>query len=327
MLLSVLKHWIEDRKWIVDVLHDIHQDVPSELAATGVNVFSSANPKDYDFAIVNTIVSANFLESLGPQVPTVLWVHEGETVLWTSQWRPAQWRHLFGLPQRIIFQSRWQSESVFRSFLVGTPQGRVSCVANGMPSLPANLVPKPKVNHKKRIVFIGGVYGRKRPQDLVDAVLGLDRNDVECLFIGTTDGVETIGDVHIDRIRSRPDIFQLLGELDRRTALEYLISADAFCLPSGDESQPIAPLEAASLRVPCALTDLPPYAGSWVHGHNCLLSPVGDSTLLRWNIRALLDDPSLRNPIVERAIQFARQFAIESFFQRFDAEMPSALDK
>jgi glycosyltransferase involved in cell wall biosynthesis len=325
MLLSVLKHWVQDRKWIVDVLLDADRDVPDELAEVGANIFSTANPGDYDFAIVNTIVSANYLESLGPRVPTVFWVHEGESVLWNSQWSASQWRHLFGLASCVVFQTKWQADYLFRSFLVGISPTRIRCVANGMPTLPLNLNAIPKPNGKKRIVFLGGVYQRKRPQDLVDAVLGLNRDDVECVLIGTTEGLNTIGEEHIEKINTRPDLFQLKGELDRKSGLEYLKGADVFCLPSGDESQPITPLEAASLGVPCALSELPAYAGTWAHGHNCLFSPVGDITLLRWNIRALLDDAVLRDPIVERAKAFVREFAIEDFHRRFDAVIATAL--
>jgi glycosyltransferase involved in cell wall biosynthesis len=326
MLLSVLKHWVQDRKWIVDVLLDADRDVPNDLADVGANVFTTADPGDYDFAVVNTLVSAHLVESIGPRVPTVLWVHEAETALWNSQWSASQWRHLFGLAERVVFQTSWQRDQLFGSFLIGIPPARIKCVANGMPSLPFGLTAKPKANGKKRIVFMGGVYGRKRPQDLVDAVLALKRNDIECLLIGTTEALNSIGSEHVAKIQAHPDLFQLTGELDRKSGLEFLMGADVFCLPSGDESQPITPLEAASLGVPCALTDLPPYAGTWTHGRNCLLNPIGDTALLRWNIQGLLDDPALCAPIVQRARALSDQFGIEAFHQSFDAVMPVGRD-
>src|SRR5439155_15063008 len=113
-----------------------------------------------------------------------------------------------------------------------------------------------------------------------------------------------------------PDCFQLLGELDRKNGLEYLLSADVFCLPSSDESQPIAPLEAAALRVPCLLTDLPPYAGTWRHGENCLLSPVGDVSLLQWYLRASLEDMTVRNRVIAGAKSLADRSSIGAFFNR-----------
>ena len=142
MLLALLGHWVRVLGWIVDVLLDIESEVPADLAGIGVNIFSTANPDDYDFALVNTLVSSHFLETLGPRVPTILWVHEGATVLWGSKLVPEQWRQLFGLAKRIVFQGPWQSETVFRSFLFPLPAGVVACVRNGLPALPHNLVPK-----------------------------------------------------------------------------------------------------------------------------------------------------------------------------------------
>lgn len=322
MLLAVLEHWVKTLGWTVDVLLDVDAEVPEELARTGVSAFATPNPEDYDFGLVNTLVSGRYLDMLAPKLRTVLWVHEGETVVWSSSATPAQWRNLFGVPWKIIFQSPWQPESVFKSFLINQPPGKTACVRNGLPTMPANLLPRPKSNGKKRIVFIGGVYGRKRPNDLVDAVLALGRNDVECIFVGSTANLDTIGLEHAEKLKARPDLFVLAGELDRRSGLEYLAGADVFCLPSGDESQPIAPLEAATLGVPCLLTDLPPYAGIWSHGRNCLLHPVGDVALLRWNIAAALDDSAIRARIASGARELLDRFSIASFVQRFTAEMP-----
>lgn len=322
MLLAVLAHWIRDLGWTVDVLLELERDVPDDLANVGANVFNTAVPEEYDFALVNTIVSAHFLEMLGSRVPTVLWAHEGETVLWNSPMSAAQWRDLLRLPKRIIFQGPWQSETVFRSFIFALPSGTVACVRNGMPTLPANLVARSRTKGKVRVVFVGGVYGRKRPQDLVDAVLALGRDDLECLFVGQVEGINTIGRENVEKIRSRPDCFQLLGELDRKSALECVLSADVFCLPSADESQPIAPLEAAFLSVPCMLSDLPPYVGTWKHGDNCLLSPVGDVAQLQRNLLAVLEDASIRNRVISGGRQLAAECSMATFFHRFDAEMP-----
>jgi glycosyltransferase involved in cell wall biosynthesis len=323
MLLAVLEHWVKDLGWTVDALLGMDQEVPEQLAATGAAVFPTADPKNYDFALVNTIVSAPHVEVLAPQLPTVLWVHEAETVVWTSNATPLKWRQFFQLPSKLVFQTRWQTESVFRSFLPGSCDHKVACVANGLPSIPLDITPRERTPGKKRIVFAGGVYGRKRPCDLIDATLALGRDDVECIFVGSTSNLESIGTDYVAKLRERPTLFRLAGELDRRGTLEYMASADVFCLPSGDESQPIAPLEAAALGVPCVLTDLPPYVGVWHHGVNCLMQPVGDPTLLRWNLTAVLDDPQIRERLASAAKVLPQRFSIKPFLQRFTAEMPN----
>ena len=323
MLQAVLEHWVKSLGWTVDVLFSLEEQVPEELARTGVTTFTTINPKFYDFALVNTLVSMSYLEQISPHLPTVLWVHEGETAVWSSNFPPNRWRQLFDSSKKVVFQTPWQPDVVFRSFLPPYLRSRVACVPNGLPRMPPSVAPKARTLGKKRIVFLGGIYSRKRPQDLIDAVVGMQRTDVECVFVGNTGDIGSIGSEHLTKLQSRPDLFTLAGELDRQGALEYLASADAFCLPSGDESQPISPLEAATLGVPCLLTDLPPYAGTWTHGVNCLMHPVGHTALLGHNLSAAIDDPRIHAPMIDAARGLVAAFTLDRFLQRFTAEMPA----
>jgi glycosyltransferase involved in cell wall biosynthesis len=322
MLLAIMRHWIRDLGWTVDAMVDANVDVPDELVELGVLACSEPVPESYDFVLINTLICGGFVDVFAPRVPTVLWIHEGETVVWSADVLPARWLKMFRMTHRIVFQTRWQADVVFRSFLVGVPQDRIACVANGLPALPAGVTPMAKDNARRRVVFLGGIYGRKRPNDLVDAVLALGRSDIECLFVGGTSGMESLGPEFEQKVRGRPDIFKLMGEMDRAQALSYLASADAFCLPSGDESQPVSPLEAAAVSVPSLLTDLPPYAGIWQHGRNCLLHPVGDVALLGWNLTAILADDALRRRIVDGSQELLHRFSLPVFVRRFTAEMP-----
>jgi glycosyltransferase involved in cell wall biosynthesis len=323
MLQAVLEHWVKTLGWTVDVLFSLKEELPAELARTGVTARTDITPKLYDFALVNTLVSLSYLEQLAPHVPTALWVHEGESIVWSLNFPPNKWRMLFELARKIIFQTPWQPDIVFRSFLPTYLHANVACVRNGVPPLPANITPQLRSGGKKRIVFVGGVYGRKRPQDVVDALLAMQRSDIECIFIGSTLMIDSIGSENVLKINSRPDIFVLAGELDRRSTLEYVASADAFCLPSADESQPIAPLEAAALGVPCVLTDLPPYVGIWKNGVNCLMHPVGHTALLRRNLAAVIDDPGIRGPMITESGNLVKQFSFDRFLQQFTTEMPA----
>jgi len=322
MLIAVMRHWIRDLGWTVDALLDADKEVPDELAELGVMICSEPIPEQYDFVLVNTMICGGMVEVFAPRVATALWVHEGETVVWNSELLPERWLNMFMKPHRIVFQTRWQADVVYRSFMVRVPEERIVCVPNGLPTMPSAIAPKPRDPAKKRVVFLGGVYARKRPIDLVDAILSTGRDDIECVFVGQTAEMETMGEDANQRIRARPDIFKLVGETSREEALGYLASADAFCLPSGDESQPISPLEAAALGVPSLLTDLPPYAGIWRHGSNCLLHPVGDHGLLGWNLTAILSDPGLHKAIVQRSQDLVNRFSLNVFLRRFTAEMP-----
>lgn len=321
MLRAVLEYWVQTLGWTVDVLFGMNEEVPEELADIGVTMFNTITPNAYNFALVNTLISVSHLRQLASHVPTVLWVHEGETLLWQWNLAVAEWRAIFELPRKVIFQTPWQPDVVFRSFLAPDLYDKVSCIANGLPRMPSELTPRRRSKGKKRVVFIGGVYARKRPQDLVDAIIAMQRDDVECVFIGSTANIKSIGSDTISLIESRPDLFTIAGELARHTTLEYIASADALCLPSGDESQPLAPLEAAFLGVPCLLTDLPPYAGTWKHGVNCLMHPIGHTALLRWNLSAAINDTAIRAPIINEARQLVAKFSLDRFLQQFTGEM------
>ena len=74
--------------------------------------------------------------------------------------------------------------------------------------------------------------------------------------------------------------------------------------------------------MPCLLSDLPPYAGTWKHEENCLLSPVGDVEKLQRNLTTLLENVALRNRLIAGGRAVAEQYSMEAFFQRFDAELP-----
>jgi glycosyltransferase involved in cell wall biosynthesis len=119
--------------------------------------------------------------------------------------------------------------------------------------------------------------------------------------------------------RENSELFRFLGQVDRRTIFEHLMSADVFCLPSEDESQGITLLEAGHFGIPMALTALPPYRGIWEHGVNCLLSPVKDPAMLAWSLRALLDDASLAQRLGASGKAVAERHPIVTFLKRFDA--------
>src|SRR5512145_2841887 len=85
MLLSVIEHWVRRLGWSVDTLVSPGMAAPGELLRTGTRTVATANLKSYDFALVNTLVSASYVSQLAPHLRTVLWIHEGDTILLSSQ--------------------------------------------------------------------------------------------------------------------------------------------------------------------------------------------------------------------------------------------------
>ncbi len=179
--------------------------------------------------------------------------------------------------------------------------------------------PQRPADGRRRIVFIGGVYPRKRPEDLAIAVEKLGRSDLECLFLGPKAHLASCAADLPRLLDARPADFRAPGELARAETLSYLAGADAFCLPSAQESQPLTLLEAAHLGVPICASDLAPYEGTWRHGHNCLLHPVGNTELLAHNLALLLTNAQVRRTLIAGARQTLGRFDFDRFAAQFTA--------
>lgn len=291
MLMFVLAWLARDLGWQVNALSSGLPEADKEtLVKVGIGLVEAIDPRQYDFAIANTVVSGlSHVEHFGPHLPCVLWVHEAETVLWNAQLPVNRMKQIFSMAKHIVFQSRWQAERIFGSFISSLPESMYSVIPNCLPTMPTTdgfSIGKPP--GKKRIVFIGGVYERKRPADLVEAVIRLGRSDVECVFVGTTDHIHSLPP-GIHSLLENDLRFRLTGEVGRTEAAAYLASADVLSLPSGDESQPLVLLEAAHFNVPVVISDLPVYRDFWVDGENCLKHAVGDIDGLATHLKTSLE--------------------------------------
>ncbi len=321
MMTFLLVRLVSDLGWQVTALATEVPEADQEmLARIGVGVVDAVDAAQYDLAIANTVVSGlDNVMQIGRRLPCLLWVHEGETVL-SANVPLGYWKQAFSLCAHVVFQSRWQAERIFGSFTSALPESRYSIIPNCLPTMPTTggiTVPKPP--GKKRIVFIGGVYIRKRPWDLVAAVQELGRQDVECLFIGETDYVGTLP-VETQRAFENDPRFRLLGEMSRSQTAAYLASADILSLPSGDESQPLVLLEAAHFGVPVVISDLPVYRDIWVDGKNCLKHPVGDTAALAAHLQTCLEGRAPPPTILE-----GTEVTVAAFLSRFETVLRDLL--
>lgn len=325
---AIVEHWLRGRGWAVDLYrYDARLAIPESLLAAGARIVERIAPADYALVLANTIAQTQLLQfvahKLAPHVPCMLWVHEGDTPLWSTDLKAVDWVRLFSAFAHVVFQSAWQRDKVFASFLNYLGPERVSAIANGLPPFAAAAVqPLRPADGRRRVLFIGGVYPRKRPEDLAIAVEKLGRSDVECLFLGPNGHLAACAADLPRLLQTRPADFRAPGELPRAATLSHLAGADVFCLPSGQESQPLTLLEAAALGVPICASDLAPYEGIWRHGHNCLLHPVGHTDLLAANLALLLDNAQLRQSLVAGARQTLRRFD----FDRFAAQITWAAE-
>jgi glycosyltransferase involved in cell wall biosynthesis len=117
----------------------------------------------------------------------------------------------------------------------------------------------------------------------------------------------------------------LAGEVSDENKLQHLRVADVFCSASGDETFGMAQVEAASMGLPLALSDLPCYEGIWQHGVNALLSPVGAIDCLSWNLKALTQDPQLAFRLGKAAQKTAERFTLASFLRNMSDALIQAI--
>lgn len=326
ILKSLLRYWARDLGWSVDaVVEDqVSADQAEALRSIGVRPVGRVVGKgQHDFALVNTAIDLHHVPTLSGVMPVVLWVHEGMTLVRNIPMSAAEMIRLFALPRRVVFQTQWQVDSVFRSFIHELPQERIAVVPCGIEAAGQSFrVPlRETPDEVFRVVCIGSVYGRKRQMDLARAVVEIaKRRRIECFFIGDLDHVATFGDDARSLLNDHRGTLHWLGGVDDATKSRVLDQSDIACFPSGDETFGIAALEAGLRGLPVVLADLPPYRDvGWRHADNCLVHRVRDVAALGACIESLMDSRTLRARIAIGANALARQYPMDPFLARMTA--------
>jgi len=271
----------------------------------------------YDVVLLNSMLKIGFIEQTS-RVPTILWVHEGSSMIWNNTSPVNKIANLFSKASKIIFQSRWQTEHVFRSFLYSLPNGRCSVIPNCIPDISPNegLVTS-KRSDGLTVSCVGGVNHRKRQIDLVNAAAMLrGKYNIKCSLVGSILDKCFYGDEWSHVFDGSSKWVELHGGVDRSVALNIVRDSDIFCLPSTDESFPLAPLEAAYLGVPVVLANLPVYQYiGWEDGVNCLMHKIGDHQELSRCIERIILDENLRQRLIINARQLATTHNSVAFLQ------------
>ena len=309
-----------------DVVCRGNEPLAATLRDHGVGVIEQAHTSRYDVALVNTLIDHARVPEVASTLPVVLWVHEGtygrDNYLGFAQ----GWVKAFRLCSRVVFVSRWQSETVYRSFIDGVEPHRLLHVNPGM-STPAVAGYERRYDTPGcRIVSLGSVYPRKRPADLVKAVMRMDDPGVHCTFVGNLAWLQLNGPEMLEAIERNPHLFTLAGEVpEGQHKTRYLHDAHVFCSASGDEAFSLVAQEAAAMGLPLALSDLPCYQGVWRHGENALMAPVGAIDCLSWNLKALTQDRQLAARLGRAAMQTAARYTQERFLRGMSDALLAAI--
>lgn len=319
-LRRAIRHWVE-LGWRVDALCSAAtlQQYRGELADCGARPVRQADMREYDVALINSVLNVDKVDVLAakaPALPIVLWVREGVSLLRHGDQAVSALVRQFSRCARVVYQTSWQRDEIFRSFTALMPPSRLAVVPNGVDIVQA---PQPRgdAGGPFRVACIGSVNGRKRQGDLARAVQRLATEvAIECEFIGDLTHAASIGPGFMELVRRPPPALKWLGALPHAETLARLSGADLFCLPSSDESFASAPLEAATRGVPVLLSALPPYPYiGWRDGENCLQHPVGDVAQLEAHIRRMVNEPELRHRIAAAGKQLADNFPVETSLQ------------
>lgn len=330
ILKSMLAHWASAKGWKIDVLMTDNQFQlhAADIRDLGTNPIQKANTGvDYHFVLINTAVNLKYIDLFFKKIPIILWVHEGTTLVQNLKSTPADIIKSLSKPDLLIFQTPWQSDSVFRSFIHHLPASRITSIPCGIEingRIPARSA---ALSNKARIISIGSVYPRKRQLDLAMAVIQLSsRRAIECSFLGSLKDAGAYGPQARHFFEAPPESLHWLGGVSEDEKLQKIVDADMACFPSGDETFGISALETALLGKPVILADLPVYREvGWIDGKNCLMFPVGDVGALERQLEKLLDDPVLQRTLSAAGKTLALRYDMDAFFSKMTTACLGAL--
>ncbi len=310
---------------VVDVLYEGNQRLAAYLRDHGVGIVASANTEGYDVALVNTLLDHRSVIEIAPALPVVFWLHEGVAMVDNDCASAPGWMQAFRLSSRLVFVTPWQYQTVFASFLHEIERHRIVLVHPGVSLAEGQGGAAGTRPPGRAIVSVGSLYPRKRPADLVAAVLRLGDASVSCTMVGDTALMHLNGEAMGALIARHAQQFTVTGEVGHEQTLHHLRGADVYCSASGDEAFSLSALEAAAIGLPLAMTELPGHEGVWRHGVNALLAPVGAIDCLSWNLKALLEDRRLADRLALAARQTAARYGLERCVQGMSEVLLAAI--
>ena len=143
----------------------------------------------------------------------------------------------------------------------------------------------------------------KDPLALLQAFRNIHKTCLDCKLVYVGEGAERAKMEKYIRLNNMGGNVWLAGEIEDIN--NYLNMADAFVLPSREESLPLALLEALCVGLPCLVSnagDMP----LWVeHGKNGYVCPAGDITLLSCFMKELSSNRDLREKMGQESLKKA----------------------
>lgn len=319
---AVLSYWAKSKGWTIwaRVAGKTPAPVRQELRDLGiVPIESMEGLGKVDFVLVNTLIDYRLVDHFYGKVPIAFWIHEGTSALGSWPGTPRQMIETMSRANLLMFDSGWQSECVFKSFIHHLPAERikvVSCAIEDVPPWPCEQ-PDP-LTDRYEIVCIGTVYGRKRQLDLAKAIVNLSSTyPIHCTFIGDLAASETLGPQVHQYLTQFPEQLTWTGQIDAHQKHELICRSNLGCFPSGDETFGLAQVEFAAYQKPVIMAALPVYQYiGWRHGVNCLMFQAGHVGQIERAIERLMQDQALAGKLAKGGYALSQQFRMPPFLDR-----------
>jgi glycosyltransferase involved in cell wall biosynthesis len=253
------------------------------------------------------------------RLPVVLHVHGSEFALFHE--RSSR------LLQRIIRNTLTDAHAVValgdrwaRRLRHIAPDAYITVIPNAVPI--GEPVSQPAADEDVHVVFLGAIGDRKGTFALLDAwaaVVGRAGGTPSARLTIAGDGEISRARTAIGRLGLGSSV-EISSWLSPAQTRELLRSAHVLVLPSRDEGQPMAVLEAMANGLCVVASTAGGIPDLIVDGTSGLLIPAGDVGALAGALRHVLTDHEARAALGAGAIERARQhFDVETVWKRFDA--------
>lgn len=143
-----------------------------------------------------------------------------------------------------------------------------------------------------RLVSVGAVTPRKGFLDVPDALTRLGHPEYTWSIAGNLDVDPAYVALLRERTRGLP--VTLFGQLDPADVRALVQRSDVLLMPSYDENQPLVLLEAMAASVPAVAYAAGATRSMLEHGHEGLISEIGDKASLATHVQQLVGDEPLR---------------------------------
>jgi glycosyltransferase involved in cell wall biosynthesis len=173
------------------------------------------------------------------------------------------------------------------------------------------------------IGFLGRIVEEKGLENLIEAVVKIDRDDLRLLIGGDYNGVaggSVIG--HLQKVAGDDDRVRFLGFLPEESLADFYASLDCFAFPSVNsfEAFGIVQIEAMSAGVPVVASDRPGVRVPVAETGFGVLVPQGDPSALRQGIVEVLEAPP---SAVEGQRRTMQRFGTDAVVQTYERALLS----